>query len=288
MNRLMAFRGIVECKAELACALKDSGALSRILCTGRAGDLRFDFLAQEYGLDPSLLRLMVALCAEAADPVGRAFLWDVVDGIALDADSAAIVTSWLIWCVFDAKAGLLGKLGGRAHEAAAAVGAAVQKSRETPVSPEAWRSARRKLSRIDAGPVERLYLNAVAAMAWDLTGVPGLVQDVVMSCGQAIKEDVYRQEGWSSEQEIEVIKQYRAYFAETSSLAEVTSIPDLKERQHVQQAAVEGLWRSSGKVDHLEMQKRCASEARGRIEEWTNLARAALVAGARASSQMIV
>lgn len=288
VNRLTAFHGSAACKTELAGELKDDGALCRILLAGRAGDLRFDFLHEEYGLEPSLLRLMVALCWQDMDPVSQAFLRDVVEGIEPGTNSVAVVTAWLIWCLSDPQSGLLSKLGGPTLDAAGAVGAALERSRGGPVPARVWRTARRNLGGIDAGPVETRYLNAVAAMAWDLGMVPGLVQDVVMCCGQAIRQDVYHQEGWSTAKEIEVVEQYRAFSAEASKLAEVSSIEDPKERHRAQEAAVDTLWRKSGKLDLLETQKRCASQAWEQIGEWTKSARAALVAGARASSQMIV
>ncbi|WP_343698983.1 hypothetical protein [Caulobacter sp.] len=186
-------------RERLLADVRSQGLLTSFWLGGGASEARFETIAAEFVLDRALVRLISAL-AGGLGPEAIQFAQGAIEALAMDRPSAPIAYQWLrgVW-----SRRVADKLeGSDALAPAQAVVALLEQAAQGEVSSEYWRSANRALVFLeDLAPQAADYAEVVQAMSWDPAATPGMVGDVLIALQSAARQDIFRAENWSAEQD---------------------------------------------------------------------------------------
>ena len=166
------------------------------------GDI--SIVSEDFGLHPSLARLLPALGAfgEAEDAVP--FYEALLDAIPIGADTGGLARRALLLAWSDPIYGRSKVVErGQVYDACEEVIALVAQSIDAPVDKMAWRAARAKLASVQSGDTSApKAVDLVMSLAWDLERAPGAAHDVMSAwaSGVDVEADASDEDCFSAEE----------------------------------------------------------------------------------------
>lgn len=286
MRPSLAFRGSERKRDELLNDIRANGLLTRIWLNSLAIEERFAVIAQEYSLDPVLVRLIAALANMPTSPERTEFVASAIMALPLNKPTKGMACTWLI----ERWENTLGtRLEGSAvHEPARTVVQLVKDNLVAEIPAEAWRSAIRTLALTpELAPDITDYVEVLEAMAWDTNKAPAAIIEVIQAWRNAARRDALRAIGWTDALE----QEYSLLARDCEARIE----PELREMDTTDQDTLHRIFDemirkefdAQGKVYLLDNAVAAGHAANAGVERWGNEQRESFYAFLASSAQDI-